>query len=70
MKAQHEGALSAPCVIRKNPQVPRTARQEACHPMNNSRGKHSSIPQTRRGLTLLSQLCRDPAIRVRNGEEP
>ena len=25
---------------------------------------------TRRGLTLLSQLCRDPAIRVRNGEEP
>ena len=26
-----------------NPQVPHTARQEACHPMNNSRGKRSSI---------------------------
>ena len=26
------------------PQVPHTARQEACHPMNNSRGKQSSIP--------------------------
>ena len=25
--------------------------------------------QTRRGLTLLSQLCRDPAVGVRNGEE-
>ena len=32
----------------------------------------SGVPllHTRRGLTLLSQLCRDPAIRVRNGEEP
>ena len=28
-----------------------------------------SLPQTRRGLTLLSQLCRDPAVGVRNGEE-
>ena len=26
-------------------------------------------PQTRRGLTLLSQLCREPAVGVRNGEE-
>ena len=26
------------------PQVPHTARQEACHPMNNSRGKQSSFP--------------------------
>ena len=26
-------------------------------------------PQTRRGLTLLSQLCRDPAVGVRNAEE-
>ena len=25
--------------------------------------------QTRRGLTLLSQLCRDPAVGVRNAEE-
>ena len=29
----------------------------------------TSLPQTRRGLTLLSQLCRDPAVRVRNAEE-
>ena len=28
-----------------------------------------SLPQTRRGLTLLSQLCRDPVVGVRNGEE-
>ena len=27
------------------------------------------LRQTRRGLTLLSQLCRDPAVGVRNGEE-
>ena len=26
-------------------------------------------PQTRRGLTLLSQLCRDPVVGVRKGEE-
>ena len=25
--------------------------------------------QTRRGLTLLSQLCRDPAVGVQNAEE-
>ena len=31
--------------------------------MNNSRGKRSSIPQKRSILTLLSQLCRDPAQR-------
>ena len=29
-------------VIRKNPQVPHTAGQVACHPVNNSRGKRSS----------------------------
>ena len=28
-----------------------------------------SITQTRRGLTLLSQPCRDPAVAVRNGDE-
>ena len=28
-----------------------------------------ALSQTRRGLTLLSQLCRDPAVGVRNGEE-
>ena len=39
MKAQHEGALTPLCIIRKNPQVPHTAQQEACHSMNNSQGK-------------------------------
>ena len=32
-------------------------------------GQRGSLPQTRRGLTLLSQLCRDPAVGVRNGED-
>ena len=41
----------------------------ALRPLNDSRGKQSSVTQTRRGLTLLSQLCRDPAVGVRNGEE-
>ena len=27
-------------------------------PLSNSRGQRGSLPQTRRGLTLLSQLCR------------
>ena len=31
--------------------------------------KRCSLPQTRRGLTLLSQLCRDPGVGVRNAEE-
>ena len=35
----------------------------------DSGGQRGSLPQTRRGLTLLSQLCRDPAVGVRNGEE-
>ena len=34
-----------------------------------ARGQRGSLPQTRRGLTLLSQLCRDPAVGVRNAEE-
>ena len=43
MKAQHEGALTPSCIVWKHPQVPHTARQVACHPVNNSRGKWSSI---------------------------
>ena len=37
--------------------------------LSNSRGQRGSLPQTRRGLTLLSQLCRDPAVGVRKAEE-
>ena len=33
-----------PCVVRKHPQVPHTARQVECHPVNNSIGKQSSFP--------------------------
>ena len=55
--------------FRKHPQVPHTAEQGAWDPLNTSTGKRSSLPQTRRFLTLLSQLCRDPAVGVRNGEE-
>ena len=45
MRSQQEGALTPQCIVQKNPQVPNTARQVACHPVNNSRGKQSSIPQ-------------------------
>ena len=44
MKAQHEGALTTACIVQKNPQVPQTFRQVACHPVNNSKGKRRSIP--------------------------
>ena len=44
MKVQHEGALTHLCIIRKNGQVTHTARQVACHSLNNLRGKRSSIP--------------------------
>ena len=44
MKAQQEWALTSLCIVRKNTQVPHTARQEACHPVNNWRCKRSSIP--------------------------
>ena len=43
-KAQHEGAVTPRCIVQKNPQVPHTNRQVACHPMNNARVKRSSIP--------------------------
>ena len=44
MKAQHKGALTPSCILRKKPKVPLTARQMVCYPVNNSRGKWSSIP--------------------------
>ena len=44
MKAQHEGALTPSCILRKKPKVPLTAQQMVCYPVNNSRGKRSSIP--------------------------
>ena len=49
-KAQHEGSLTPPCNVQKKPQVPQTARQVSCHPVNHSKGKLRSFPpqKTRR----------------------
>ena len=44
MKAQHLGALTPLGIVRRNPQVQHTAREVTCHPVNNWRGKQSSIP--------------------------
>ena len=44
MKAQHLGALTPLGIVLRNPQVPHTAREVTCHPVNNWRGKQSSIP--------------------------
>ena len=67
MKAQHEGALTPPFIIQKNPQVTNTVQQVVCHPMNNSRGKWSSIPPHKARPDFLYQLCRETAIRVSTG---
>ena len=37
---------------------------------DNSRGKQGSLPQTRRGMTLLSQLCRDLAVGAETERKP
>ena len=67
MKAQHEGALTPPFIIQKNPQVTNTVQQVVCHPVNNSRGKWSSIPPHKARPDFLYQLCRETAIRVSTG---
>ena len=56
--AQHEGAVTPQCIVQKNPQVPHTNRQVACHPMNNARVKRSSIPRGPwpQGLYLTADL--------------
>ena len=68
MKAQHEGALTRSCIVQKNPQVPHTAQQVACHPVNNSKGKRRSIPpqKTRRDslVPTLQGHC-DPSQKWR-----
>ena len=64
MKAQHEGALTPPCIVQKNLQVTNTVQQVVCHPVNNSRGKWSSIPPHKTRPDFLYQLCRETAIRV------
>ena len=60
MKSQHKEALTPPCIIQKNPQVPNTARQVACHPVNNSRGKRSSISQQKTRRDSLVPTLQGP----------
>ena len=61
MKSQHGGALTPLYIVQKNPQVPNTARQVACHPVNTSRGKRSSLPQPKKRphspVPTLQGLC-------------
>ena len=45
MKSKQEKALTPQSIFQKNPQVTNTTRQVACHRLNNSRGKRSSISQ-------------------------
>ena len=63
MKSQHEGTLTPPCIVRENPQVPNTARQVACQPVNNSRGKRSSIPQHKTRLDSPVPTLQGPCHR-------
>ena len=34
VKAQHEGTLPPPCIVRNDPRVPHTARRGACDPLS------------------------------------
>ena len=60
MKSQHEGALTTACIVQKNPQVPQTFRQVACHPVNNSKGKRRSIPQQKTRCDSLVPTLQGP----------
>ena len=61
--SQHEGSVF-PCIVRKKPQVPNTARQAASLPRTSREASGVPCLNPRRGLTLLSPVCRDPAIGV------
>ena len=63
MKAQHEGALTPKCIVWKNLQIPHTARQMACQPVNNSRGKWSSIPPHKTGPDFPLPTLQGPCDR-------
>ena len=54
----------------ENPESSVYCSTSVLSPLEQLERKWSSIPDTRGGLPLLSQLCREPAIRVTNGEEP
>ena len=63
-----KGALTPLCIVWKNPQVPHSAQQVACHSVNNSKGKRRSIPpqKTRRdSLVHTRQVACDPSQKWR-----
>ena len=64
---------SSDLIVQKNPQVPHTNRQVACHPMNNARVKRSSIPphKTRPDspVPTLQGLCDPSQIRRIRSQE-
>ena len=77
MMSQHEGALTPSCIVWKNPQVPNTARQMACHPVNNSSGKRISMQgpcnpsqKWRGNPRFLPQLGTRPSSIATNPVEP
>ena len=64
IKAQHEGAMTPWCIIRKNPQVPQTALQLACHLVKNSKGKRRSIPPKKTRPDSLVPTLQRPCDRT------
>ena len=64
-----KGALTPLCIVWKNPQVPHTALQEACHPVNNSRCKRISIPPHKMSPDSPLPTLQEHAIQGRNEEE-
>ena len=58
MKAQHEGALTTPCIVQKRPQVTLTAQQVPVTQWTTREASGGPFLHTRQGLTHLSQLCR------------
>ena len=70
MKAQHLGALTPLGIVRRNPQVPHTAREVTCHPVNMKAQHEGALPPpcivrkdprvphtARRGACVNSETC-------------
>ena len=79
MKAQHEGTLTSPCIVWKNPQIPLTAPNVDCHLVNNSSQLklHSftqdeallSCPNSSGTLRSESEMERNPEVPASNQDE-
>src|SRR5574340_1825099 len=59
-----------PCIVRKKPQVPNTARQAACLPGDIWRGKRSSMPQPKTSPDSPVPSLQEPCDRSRKSEVP